>query len=119
VRALKLALALLACVGCEAAYPEIVVANRTADHIQIRNPSFSGCAWDTVLLRDQTTAVARCLPGTDHVYFQKLDLSAATPTWFNYRTGSTWRVDYGDFRVLDVSLDDMEQDFSVPGPYGH
>ena len=26
---------------------------------------------------------------------------------------------YDDFRVFSLTLDDMEQDFSVPGPYGH
>jgi len=28
-------------------------------------------------------------------------------------------VGEGDFRVLDVTADDLEQDFSIPGPYGH
>lgn len=41
------------------------------------------------------------------------------PTWFNYQTVSTRRVDYGDLIVIEITLDDMEQDFSVPGPYGH
>ncbi|MFH1434169.1 MAG: hypothetical protein ABIJ56_00495 [Pseudomonadota bacterium] len=41
------------------------------------------------------------------------------PTWFNYQTLSVKRVDYGEFHVFEITLDDMEQDFSVPGPYGH
>ena len=41
------------------------------------------------------------------------------PNWFNYQTVSVKRVDYGDFHLFEITLDDMEQDFSVPGPYGH
>jgi hypothetical protein len=28
-------------------------------------------------------------------------------------------VDYGDFVIFTLTRDDMEQDFSVAGPYGH
>ena len=41
------------------------------------------------------------------------------PLWFNYQTISARRVDYGDFQIFEINLGDMEQDFSVPGPYGH
>jgi hypothetical protein len=41
------------------------------------------------------------------------------PTWFNYQTITVKHVGYGDFHVFAITLDDMEQDFSVPGPYGH
>jgi hypothetical protein len=41
------------------------------------------------------------------------------PIWFNYQTISTKHVDYGEFRIFTITLDDIEQDFSVPGPYGH
>ena len=41
------------------------------------------------------------------------------PTWFNYQTVSFKKVEYGEFSVFEITLDDMEQDFSVPGPYGH
>jgi len=41
------------------------------------------------------------------------------PNWFNYQTVSMKRVDYGDFHLFEITLNDMEQDFSVPGPYGH
>jgi hypothetical protein len=41
------------------------------------------------------------------------------PFWFNYQTVSAERVGYGELRVLAVTPADMEQDFSVPGPYGH
>ncbi len=42
-----------------------------------------------------------------------------TPQWFNYQTVTTYRADVGDLLVVRLTLDDMEQDFSVPGPYGH
>lgn len=129
-----LSLAAAAACGCDLAYPEVVVVNRTAERILVRNPSFNGCVWPTVLAFGQATAPGRCLPGEDRVHFQKLDVAAyaaaadggvasdggpAPPTWFNYQTGSAKRVDYGGFLVLELSLDDMEQDFSTPGPYGH
>jgi hypothetical protein len=41
------------------------------------------------------------------------------PTWFNFQTTTTHRVNYGDFRMIGVTLNAIEQDFSVPGPYGH
>jgi hypothetical protein len=41
------------------------------------------------------------------------------PNWFNYQTVSVKRVDYGDFQLFEITSSDMEQDFSVPGPYGH
>lgn len=107
--------------GCDLAYTEVVVVNRTAEHVLLRNPSFNGCVWAAVLGYGETTFPGRCLPGEDHVHFQMLDLPALEdrPLWFNYRTISTRRVEYGDFVVLEVTLDDTEQDFDVPGPYGH
>jgi hypothetical protein len=125
----------LACLGgCDLAYPEVVVINRTGEGLLVKNPSFNGCVWNTVLAYGQATAPDRCLPGADRVHFQKLDVAAyaatadggvaadgglASPTWFNYQTVSVKRVDYGDFRVFEITRDDMEQDFSIPGPYGH
>ena len=41
------------------------------------------------------------------------------PTWFNYKTISKKHVDAGQFRLFEIMANDMEQDFSVPGPYGH
>lgn len=121
-----LPLALLVCAGCDIAYPEVAITNRTEPQIQLRNPSFSGCVWKQVLGYGETTTVASCLPGTDRVHFKKLDVSAyrpdqadAVPIWFNYQTVSVKRVDYGEFRVFEVTADDLEQDFSIPGPYGH
>ena len=41
------------------------------------------------------------------------------PMWFNYQTKTTYDVGHGSFHLFDLSADDLEQDFSVPGPYGH
>jgi hypothetical protein len=113
----------LAASGCDLAYPEIVVLNKTRKQIVLRNISFSGCAWSTVLADGEATSPGLCLPGEDRVHFEKLDASAyavdAIPTWFSYQTSTVHRVGYGDFRVFELTADDMEQDFSVPGPYGH
>ena len=139
--------------GCDLAYPEVVVINRTGEHILIKNASFSGCVWDGVLSYGDATAPGRCLPGEDRVHFKKYDAESycqaqaedrtlegvcpcerdtstadagvdtdlidEEPRWFNYQTLSVRRVDYGDFRIFEITLDDIEQDFSVPGPYGH
>lgn len=135
-RGLLLGFALSALVGCEVAYPEIVIVNRTAPELQLRDLSFSGCVWPTVLAFGEATSVERCLPGEDRVHFKTLDVSVyrpgETPTpdagaggalpiplWFNYQTASLHRVDYGDVRVFEITLDGLEQDFSIPGPYGH
>jgi hypothetical protein len=140
--------------GCDLDYPEVAVVNRTQDPILLKNPSFGGCVWNTVLANGAATSPGRCLPGDDHVHFQKLDaaeycaeqaadgtlpgvcpcdggveasrdggiqegLVNAVPTWFNYQTVSVRHASYGQFYLFEITLDDMEQDFSVPGPYGH
>ena len=137
--------------GCDLAYPQVVIVNQTAEAIELRDLSFNGCVWNTVLALGEATPVGRCLPGEDRVHFKKLDAAAycraqaedgtidglcacdggapdagskqgltnAVPTWFNYQTVSTQTVDYGEFHVFEIKLDDMEQDFSVPGPYVH
>jgi len=139
----------LALAACELAYPEVAIVNKTAELVELRKLSFNGCVWDTVLAFGETTAVGRCLPGVDRVHFEKLDAAAycreqardgtiagvcpcdggvrdagsglvnAVPTWFAYQTVSNHDVGSGEFRVIEVTLDDTEQDFSVPGPYGH
>jgi hypothetical protein len=148
----RLALALLAVAGCDLAYPEVVVVNRTADTLLLRNPSFSGCVWHVVLANGAATSPRRCLPGGDRIHFQRLDAEAycrdrladctlpgatacdagsepdagpdaeppgTEPIWFNYQTISAKHVAYGGFYRLEVTVDDMEQDFCIPGPYGH
>lgn len=47
------------------------------------------------------------------------DLTNVVPTWFNYQTVSVKHVGYGRFYLFEITSDDMEPDFSVPGPYGH
>ncbi len=43
----------------------------------------------------------------------------SVPLWFNYQTISEHAVGYGDFERIVIRADDLEQDFSTPGPYGH
>ena len=144
-------IALVAVAGCEFAYPEVVVTNATGETVQLRNVSFSGCAWDAVLAFGESTSPGRCLPGADRVHFEKLDAAAycreqaedgtlegvcscrasegdvetmeelnnAEPMWFAYQTVDSRQLEYGDFRVFEIRLSEIEQDFSVPGPYGH
>ncbi len=148
-------LALLAALGflgaCESAYPEVVVVNRTAEAVQLRKVTFSGCEWTGVLAYGASTPVGRCLPGEDRVHFEKLDAAAwalkqaedgtidglartgcdggvcvpsgdgghLEPLWFAYQTRALHAVGTGAFRVIEITLDGIEQDFSVPGPYGH
>jgi hypothetical protein len=155
----SLALALFSLIGCDLAYPEVAVVNKTGEHILLRNLSFNGCAWNTTLAYGVATSPGRCLPGKDRVHFEKFDAAAycreqagdgtitgicpckdggvevdadggsdagvdpglvnQTPLWFNYQTVSVHRVEYGDFQLIEIKLNDMEQDFSVSGPYGH
>ncbi len=141
----------LVAAGCDLAYPEVVVTNRTAETVQFRQVSFSGCAWEDVLAFGDSTSPGRCLPGEDRVHLQRLDAAAycreqaedgtvdglcpcdasrgdaqplegltdAEPTWFNYQTVEARTVRYGEFYRFEVTLAELEQDFSVPGPYGH
>jgi hypothetical protein len=138
----------LTVVGCDLAYPEVVITNQTAEPVQLRNVSFNGCLWEGVLAFGESTSPARCLPGKDRVHFQKFDAAAycperasdetsgapslcaagptgsdaprsAQPMWFNYQTVATHSVAYGEDYRFEITLAEMEQDFSVPGPYGH
>lgn len=121
--------------GCELDYPEVVVVNRTTDPVLVKNPSISGCVWNVVLANAVATSPGRCLPGSDRIHFQKMDTEAScqpqavdvhgealasdVPVWFNYQTRTTKSIDYGHFYLFELVPDDIEQDFSVPGPYGH
>ena len=136
--------------ACDAMYPEIVVVNRTSEHILVKNVSFKGCVWHEVIAFGEATPPGRCLPGEDRIHFQKLDTGSycreqaedgtidgvctcngeegketdpalvdEEPHWFNYQTVSVKRVNHGGFHLFELTIEDMEQDFSVPGPYGH
>ena len=135
--------------GCDLADPEVVVVNMTAENILLKNVSFRGALWEGVVEYGESSPVARCLPGRDRVHFQKLVLtkecddsmaedadvetgdlyseftaddslpSSGAPNWFNYQSVTVVEVRSGDYRVLEIRLDDMEQDFTTPGPYGH
>ncbi len=61
--------------------------------------------------------VCACNPGT--IAHPDPGLVEKVPLWFNYQTLSRFEIQYGDFMRIEINLTDMEQDFSVPGPYGH
>jgi hypothetical protein len=121
--------ALLSLVGCGSDYPEVVVVNELDVSVLVREVSFNGCKWDTVLAFGEATSPQSCLSGDDRIHFQKLGAAASDPddptaaddepVWFNYQTSSLKRVDDGSFSRFVLTPDDLEQDFSVPGPYGH
>ena len=48
-----------------------------------------------------------------------LGIISQNPLWFNYQTVSSKQVEYGSFDRFVLRQNDLEQDFSVPGPYGH
>ena len=146
---LALLLVSLSPAGCDAAYPEVVVEHRAGSPLLLRDLSFNGCRWSTVLRSGDVTSPRRCLPGQARVHFLKLDTEALTgrpavsradagaadtgtgadlsgdpdgaplPTWFNYQTVQEHEAGYGEFLRIQITPEGMEQDFSVPGPYGH
>ncbi len=134
--------------GC--AYPEVAIVNHAAEHVLLKDLSFRGCAWASVLAYGEATSPRRCLPGEDRIHFRRLDAASycrdqaedgtiegvcpcepdtgeevdsglinVEPNWFAYQTRSTRRVEPGEFYLFEITLDEVEQDFSVPGPYGH
>jgi len=119
-----LAIPLICLSACDLAYPEVVVEN--AADVQIRSVTFNGCVWDSVVAYREFTSSGRCLPGEDRVHFERLSIdsdangeSGSGPIWFSYQTIAEYRVEYGGFYIFSIQLDGIEQDFSVPGPYGH
>ena len=68
--------ALFLCAGCDMAYPEIAIVNKTGKRILIKDISFNGCLWSAALAYDETTSPERCLPGEGRVHFKKLDIEA-------------------------------------------
>ncbi len=129
--------------------PEVVVINKIAPQVLIKNPCINGIVWNTVLKYEEATSPRRCMRGQGKVHFQKFDpyaycvrqveyglidtlcmcdtaaaikdssIISATPLWYNYQTISSTNVSSGGYSIIEITLDDMEQDFSVPGPYGH
>jgi hypothetical protein len=129
--------------------PEVAIVNNIAPEVLVRNPSFNGVVWNTVLRYGEATSPERCLGGEGNAHFQKFnahsycrrqseyglidsicmcdsswvsddtDVISATPLWFNYKTMRSTDARYGSYQRIELRADDMEQDFSVPGPYGH
>lgn len=153
----NIAIGLMACASftaCELVYPEIIIVNKTAEHVLLKTVSFNGCLWEGVLAYGDATAPGLCLPGSARVHFEKFDASnyciqQATdgtfegvcpcddegdtgdtsstdpgmintePFWFNYMTVQSYEADNGDFIRIEITMDEIEQDFDVVGPYGH
>ncbi|MCX7726246.1 MAG: hypothetical protein N2053_05305 [Chitinispirillaceae bacterium] len=134
---------------CNYLEPEVVIVNRIAPEILLIDPSFNGAIWNTVLRYNQATSPQRCMPGEDNVHFKKFDaytycrrvtkyrlidslclcdslwiskdtnIIDATPLFFNYKTKDTYEALRTKFLVIEITEENIEQDFSVPGPYGH
>jgi hypothetical protein len=149
ILALAAAVALSLVVSCQMVDPEVVVVNNIAEDVMVRDPTFGGTVWNTVLRYGEATSPRRCLRGDFRVHFKKMsvhdycrtqakyrlidsicmcdsswishdtDIISAIPNWFNYRTVSSAEAGFGDFIIYELTGSDMEQDFSVPGPYGH
>jgi hypothetical protein len=144
VALLALVMALLG--ACELVNPEVAVQNDLGTPVQIRDISFNGCLWPTVLAPGEATSPCGCTPATERVRFKKFDAQSyvnkvlddlahgsrdypptsdrvgvqlPTPLWYSYRTRSTSELGYGGFQVIHLRPEDIEQDFDVPGPYGH
>ncbi len=140
-------IASLVVAGCVDTYPRVTVVSDMPEHVTIREIGFSGCYWPVTLGRGDRTPPGQCVPGEDRVHFQKLDglaycqtqiedgvvpscprddpeeqdpgLVNTEPTWFNYMTRESYTVDYWDTLVVTIRPGGIEQDFTVPGPYGH
>ena len=149
ILALAVEAAMLLLTSCQMADPEVVVINNIAEDVMVRDPSFGGSVWNTVLRYGEATTPRRCMRGDYRVHFKKItlhdycrmqakyrlidsvcmcdsswissdtDVISAIPNWFNYQTISSKEAKFGDFLLFELTGSDMEQDFSVPGPYGH
>jgi len=111
--------------ACDLIQPEVIVVNEINPSVLISEVSFNGCKWEGILAYNEATAPAFCLPGEDRIHFKKFDgtneskSDTLQPLWFNYQTISVRSVNYGRFYRFVLVSSDLEQDFSVPGPYGH
>jgi hypothetical protein len=65
--------AALLLVGCDAFDPEVVVVNDIDEAILVRQVSFNGCLWPSLVAHGEATPPGRCLPGADRVHFQRFD----------------------------------------------
>jgi len=99
--------------------PEIMIVNKTSENTLIVDPSYNGVRWFTTLKYGESTSPEFVLPGKGEIHFKKFNIVSQTPLLFNYKTISQYDVDRGEFLRIEITLEDMEQDFSVPGPYGH
>ena len=64
--------------------PEVVIVNKIGEQVLIRNPSFNGTVWNTVLKYGEATSPRECLPGRDRAHFQKFDPYTYSRTQVEY-----------------------------------
>ena len=132
--------------ACELVGPEVVVQNDLEGPMQIREISYHGCQWPVLLSPGEATTPCTTWPGSDQIHFRKFDAQQyfndvlaeieqgeheyppsddrigvllPPPPWFPYQTVSAFDVDYGEYHVLHVRPDDIEQDFTNPGGHAH
>ncbi len=135
--------------GCDDLYPEVVVINSLGGSIMVKDISAGGCLYEGVLTYNNATSPMRCLPGEYSITFKKIDVEkycktqteygnieglclcdggtpyadtdivSKGPLWYNYKTMKSFIFKRGESYLIELKQDDIEQDFSVPGPYGH
>jgi hypothetical protein len=110
-----------------------MIVNNTSENTLIVNPSYNGVRWFVTLKYGESTSPEYALPGKGEVHFKRFnaheycsnidnsdtDIVSQTPLFFNYKTITQYDINRGDFLKIEITSDNMEEDFSVPGPYGH
>jgi hypothetical protein len=57
--------------------------------------------------------------GDDETSSSDPGLINTKPLWFNYMTITRYKFEDSDLYRIELTADDLRQDFSVAGPYGH
>lgn len=147
--AITLIFASLYAAGCDDIYPEVVIKNSLGESTIIKDISAGGCIYSEVLTYGNTTSPMRCLPGKQKITFKKMDIErycltqteygnidglclcdggtpildtdivSKEPLWYNYMSIKTFDLKRGESYFVELKAEEIEQDFSVPGPYGH
>lgn len=134
-------------VSCEEIEPEIIIVNEIGNQVLVKDISFNGCLWTSVLAYGETTSPKQCMSGPGRIRFQRFDVEEYCkiqaeqgyidsicycddpiedptlinniPLWFRYQTIKTRTAKLGHFHIFILTDEDQEQDFSAPGPFGH
>ncbi len=130
-------------------YPEVVVINKLGPAFMMKDISAGGCIYEGVVGYEKATAPMHCLPGNFRVTFKRInlekycqtqteygnldglclcdggtpnadtDIISKEPLWYNYMTRTEYRFERGESYIIEIPPDAVDQDFTVPGPYGH